>query len=134
MIFLPDRQVGTEVTFLIEGNFPSPAYQAYLNGTITTLTVNFSSMGSTGPTVVSFTPPTSGLYGVVMQDGSIAAQVDVVTKNTQTFLKNIEDEALGSWNWNRAEGTLQLLRQDGSDLASFAVVDTPTESSRERIQ
>lgn len=135
MLFLPDRPVGVEVVFMVEGNHPTgTTAQVYRDGTITALLPGFSSMGSTGPSVVRFTPVSSGLYTVVLTDGSIAAHVDVVARSSVSYLKNIEDEALGSWTWNRVDGTLQVLRQDGSELANFAVVDTQTESSRERLQ
>ena len=134
MLTIYDRPVGTEVVFLVEGNFQAgTSAQVYRDGAPTSVAVTFSSFGSTGPSAVRFTPTTNGLHTVVMGDGSIAAHVDVVTRSSQSYLKNIEDEALGSWTWNRVDGTLQLLRQDGSALADFAVVDTQTESSRERL-
>ena len=134
MLFLPDRQVGVEVVFMVEGHHPegTPS-QVYRDGAITALQASFLSLGSTGPSVTRFTPVSSGLHTVVLADGSIAAQVDVVPRSSLSYLRNIEDEALGSWTWNRVDGTLQLLRQDGSELANFAVIDTQTESSRERL-
>lgn len=134
MIYLTDRPVGTEVTMVLGGDFPvgTTAY-IYHDGVLTALTVAFTSVGSVGPSTAKFTPVTTGLHTLVMLDGTVVANVDVVTRTLQSYLRNVEDEALGSWVWNRADGTLQMLRQDGSVLANFAAVDTQTESSRERI-
>lgn len=134
MIYLTDRVVGAEVTIVIVGDHPmGTGAQLYVDGVPVTLPVSFASLGSTGPSTVKFTPASSGLYTLVLVDGSIVANVDVVTRTLQSYLRNVEDEALGSWVWNRVDGTLQMLRQDGSVLANFAAVDTQTESSRERI-
>lgn len=134
MLVLSDRQVGVEVVIHIEGNFPTgTTANVYREGVLTSLVVTFSSFGSTGPSVARFTPSTTGLHSLVLSDGTVAAHVEVNTRTQLSYLKNIEDEALGSWVWNRVDGTLQLLRQDGSALADFAVVDTQTESSRERL-
>lgn len=135
MLTLYDRPVGTEVAFPIEGSFPSNTpVQVYKDGVATALQVTFTPVGVSGPTIVKLTPTSSGLYALVLtSDGTLAAYIDVVARTVTSYLKNIEDEALGSWTWNRTEGTLQLLRQDGSALADFAVADTQTESSRERL-
>ena len=134
MIAIYDRPVGAEVAVMIEGAWgPSTVGKVYCEGVITQLPLSFSAMSPTGPSVARFTPVTQGLHTVVLQDGSIAFHVDVVPRSSQTYLRNIEDEALGSWVWDRVNGTLQMLRQDGSVLADFAVVDKQTESSRERL-
>ena len=136
MIFLSDRPIGSQLSILVEGSLsPSHAVAVYRDGAVAspTVPVTVSNFGPTGPTKLSFTPPITGMYTLVLEDGSIAAHVDAVSRNCQSYLKNIEDEALGSWSWDRTTGTLQMLRQDGSVLANFAVVDTLTENSRERL-
>ena len=134
MNYLTDRSVGVEVTLVVEGNLPvGTGAQLYLEGAPVTLPVSFASLGPTGPSTAKFTPTSSGLYTLVLVDGSVVANVDVVSRTLQSYLRNVEDEALGSWVWNRVDGTLQMLRQDGSLLANFAAIDTQTESSRERI-
>lgn len=132
MITLYDRQVGQPVNLILPGNVTS--LTTYRDGeTLTGFNMALSAFGTTGPTRMTFTPPSTGLYSFVDANGEVLCHIDVVTRSSQTYLKNIEDEALGSWTWNRVDGTLQLLRQDGSALADFAVVDTQTESSRERL-
>jgi hypothetical protein len=80
----------------------------------------------------SFTPTATGRYYIYCEDSLIAC-VEVVTKTTRSYLQNIEDEALGSWSWNKTTGALTLLRQDGTTLGSFTVVDNLDTSSRERL-
>lgn len=79
---------------------------------------------------VSFTE--TGYYTFIAQ-GSIAAVIDVVEKDVYDILKDLDDVAQGSWVYDKAAGTLTLIRQDGNDLASFSVVDDNNTSSRERI-
>lgn len=80
----------------------------------------------------TFTPIATGTY-TVFAYGAIQATVFVVSKSLFTYMKNVEDESLGSWSWDKTAGTLSLLRQDGTPLASFNVTDTLTTATRERI-
>lgn len=98
---------------------------------VTTPTVAMTDVNLHGLYNFSFTPQATGNY-VLFAYGAVQASIDVVSTSVYTYLKNIEDEAIGSWQWNKTDGTLTMLRQDGSTLASFAVVDTMTEASRER--
>jgi hypothetical protein len=66
-------------------------------------------------------------------NGQIFGYVDVVSRSLDSYLKNIEDEALGSWTWDKQAGTLTMLKQDGTQLAIFNVVDNLTTASRERV-
>lgn len=135
MTHLSDRPINSEVVFLIEGNHTAGnTVSVYKDGVVTTQHPTLTSAGAQGPSTLRFTPTATGLYTFVMSDGSIAGSADVVSRTSQSMLKNLEDEALGSWVWDRVNGTLQMLRQDGSVLANFAVVDTQTEGSRERLQ
>lgn len=134
MLVLHDKPINCLVEFLIEGSVPTgSALSLFVGSSLSTTSVTAVSLGTPDITRVSFTPTSTGLHTIVAADGSIAAYVDVVSKTQTAYLSNIEDEALGSWAWNKTEGTLELLRQDGSGLATFAVIDTMTESSRERI-
>jgi len=98
---------------------------------VTTTEVTVTDVGIHGLYNFTFTPQSTGTYTLYAY-GAIQAQVEVVSTSIYTYLRNLEDEALGSWQWNKAEGTLIMLRQDGTELASFAVVDNLTEASRER--
>ncbi|MNY59748.1 hypothetical protein D3C86_1962240 [compost metagenome] len=59
--------------------------------------------------------------------------MEVVTKSVYNSLRDILDESIGSWQWDKTTGGLVMLRQDGATLATFTVVDNLTTSSRERI-
>jgi len=82
--------------------------------------------------VLEFTPLDSGEFAVVAA-GVLVAQLEVSEKTPLQYLRDLEDEAMGSWRWDKDAGTLLLVRQDGTDFASFAVTDSLTEASRERL-
>lgn len=94
--------------------------------------VSFASAGA-GPLYnFTFTPATTGTY-LLYAFGAIQGVINVVTQSLYTITRNIQDESLGSWQWDKVAGTLVMLRQDGTTLAQFTVVDNLTNSSRERI-
>jgi hypothetical protein len=102
------------------------------NGTLVP-TPNISATGTVVPGVYVITyQPTSTGRGVITFNDTIVAQVEVVTKGLFSYLKNIEDEAIGSWSWDKQQGTLQMTRQDGSVLANFDVTENITAAIRER--
>jgi hypothetical protein len=86
---------------------------------------------SGGLYTLNFTPTTSGSYTLFI--GGLVYPFEVVTRDIMTVLRSIEDEALGSWQWNKITGSLSLLRQDGSALASFLVTDNADAATRERV-
>jgi hypothetical protein len=98
---------------------------------VVTPVITVTDVGTKGLYNFGFTPQATGTY-VVYAYGAIQAQVEVVTTSVYTALQNLQDEALGSWNWDKVGGTLAMLRQDGTQLATFAVVDNLTTASRER--
>ena len=134
MISLTDRAVNTLITIpcKITGIIKPVDTTLIKEGTLDLTTVNFVYMATPGLGVFSFTPITTGTY-FLYADGVIQASIDIKSKSTQAYLINIEDEALGSWVWDKTTGALTMVRQDGGNLANFEVVDTLTESSRERI-
>lgn len=81
--------------------------------------------------VFSYIPTNTGRV-VIMFNNVIIAHIEVITKSIYSSLRNIEDEALGSWTWNKTLGELSLLRQDGTPLANFDVSDSQTSATRER--
>lgn len=131
-ISLHDKQVGDEVTLLIDGDKTSSLLQVYVGSTLSSLPVVTLLLPSGVTTSLKFTPTSNGVHTLLV-DGAVYAVVDCVGRSLASYLRNIEDEALGSWVWDKVAGTLQLLRQDGSALANFAVADTQTNSSRERL-
>ena len=81
---------------------------------------------------VSFTPTASGVY-TFYAFGEVKFRAQCYNKSLFALMSNVEDEALGSWTWDKTTGTLTVLRQNGTALAIHRVVDSQTESSRERI-
>lgn len=122
-VTLPFTSVGMTIGI---GN---PATIILANGAVTTIVPTFVEIGS-GLYTLTFTPTSTGIYTIFVQNQIIA--INVVAKSVYTFLQNIEDEAIGSWQWDKTAGTLSLLRQDGSSFVSFNVVDNMSTASRER--
>ena len=81
---------------------------------------------------VTFTPTSNGEY-YVYANGHLVAHISVSAQSLFSVVKNIEDEALGSWTWNKVSGALTMLRQNGATLATYNIVDSIATSSRERL-
>jgi hypothetical protein len=81
--------------------------------------------------VATLTPTSTGNYTYFIE-GQIQASFKVVNKLVQTFLQNLEDVAIGSWVWDKNSGVLTFVRQDGSTLAGFSVVDDSVTANRQR--
>jgi hypothetical protein len=95
-----------------------------LNPTISTLEV------LPGLYSFTYTPSITGLHTFYVAS-QIICVVEVVAKSAYTFLKNIEDESLGSWSWDKISGVMNLVRQDGTFLNSYTISDTNDAASRE---
>lgn len=136
MSYINESPLGQEVSLPVQlsaAQLPNgSSVRVYQGATLLSLSISVQNLSAAGPSLVKFTPTATGRYTVALADGSLLGVVDVVNRTVQSYVKNLEDEALGSWQWDRTNGTLQLLRQDGSVLANFTVTDTLTSSSRER--
>lgn len=111
---------------------PAPGDLVLIKDGATDLTpVTVQDIGIAGLYNFRFTPTSTGTY-TLFAYGAIQAVIEVTTKSLYSYLENIEDEALGSWQWDKTNGTLVMLRQDGTQLANFTVIDTLTGASRER--
>lgn len=84
-----------------------------------------------GVYTLKYTPSSTGKKAIIF-DGKVLVTLDVVTKSVFSFLRNIEDECLGSWSWDKQLGKLQMIRQDGTSLANFDITETLILASRER--
>jgi len=134
MIHYYNIQANTPVviTTVITGTTVPGDLLLLLNGSINSTVVTFSNLNSAGLCTFSFTPVSTGVYTLFGQ-GTIISTTEVVTKAPLTYLKNIEDESLGSWQWDKTTGIMSMIRQDGTPLAQFNILDNLTTSSRERI-
>lgn len=126
--------INTVVTTVIANPGSSPLSDAalYLNGATSSQSVTAVRVGSTSLWTVSFTPNATGLW-TLFGFGTVQFRTKTVAKSLYDFLNNIEDESLGSWSWDKTAGTLTMLRQDGTLMATYDVVDGLETSSRERV-
>lgn len=77
-----------------------------------------------------FTPTSVGKWAVFLE-GKVQFYIDVVDRGLFDILSVLENEALGSWRWDKTTGVLTLYKIDGSDLQAYNIVETDLESSRE---
>jgi hypothetical protein len=84
-----------------------------------------------GVYLITYTPTVTG-KALVLFDGVMVAYVEVVSRSIYSFLRNIEDEAIGSWTWDKHLGKLTFIRQDGTLLSTYDVTDSNVAASRER--
>lgn len=87
---------------------------------------------TSGLNVAVFTPTTTGYYTLFIE-GSIQAKFSVVSSTVQKIVRDIQDQVLGSWIWDKTTGELTLLRQDSSFLAKYKVIDNLESASRELL-
>jgi hypothetical protein len=108
-------------------------YTPLLNGKATILTgVTFSEIGS-GLYTFNFTPTVSGVYTLFIQN-QLLTQIEVVTRSNAAILQDLQDEAIGSWTWDKIAGLLTLVRNDGvTVLSTYQIVETSVAASRERL-
>lgn len=125
---LPFTSVG-----LALGKTAFPDFKLVKNGLPYTLvTAPVYTELSGGVYSITLTPTETGEYYLFIE-GSIQRTFSVVNKRTSDYLSNLEDEALGSWTWNKSTGLLTLHRQDGSTMSTFHVTDSLESGSRERL-
>lgn len=106
------------------------AYSALKDGVTASITPTFAEIGG-GLYTISFTPDSTGVYCIFIQ-GEIACSINVTDTDLHASLANIEDQALGSWSWDKVKGTMTMYRQNGTVLASYLVKDSLTAASRDR--
>ena len=101
-----------------------------LGGVLTSTTFTTAEIGH-GLYTLTITFPTTGTWRIFIEGKLL--EIEVVDFTLAEILRDIADEALGSWQWDKLTGTLSLLRRDGSPLSSFSITDTPNIASRERL-
>lgn len=101
-------------------------YLIILDGESTTITASVALVAGNIHTL-SFIPESTGIYDIVV-DSVVIASIEVVSRNVFSFLKNIEDSVMGSWEWNKSTKEMTLLRLDGTVLAVYSTDDNPEEA------
>lgn len=126
--------INSAFTTVVAGpdNVTTPSGLLYLNGTAAGITPTFVRQGSTPFWSVTFTPNATGIYSLYAF-GIIQFRVVCVSRLTSQMVTDIADEALGSWTWDKVAGTLTVLRQNGSTLATFTALDSLLVASKERV-
>lgn len=109
-----------------------PDCALFINDVVSNINVNFYRIGTTSCWSISFTPTVTGVYSL-FAFGMIQLRLKCVEKSAYSILANIEDEAVGSWSWDKQTGKLTMFRQNGTVLSTYNVVDNLLISSRERI-
>jgi hypothetical protein len=104
----------------------------YVDGSLTTTPVVTAVPGTDNRWKLTFTPTSSGTHSVYAF-GIVQATFKAVNKSLYDYLLNLEDDALGSWTWNKSTGLMTVLRQNGNQLCTFDVKDSLTEASKERL-
>lgn len=125
--------INSTVTTVVAGPdaITPPGGILYFNGTLSAIPVTYTRQGSTQFLSVSFTPTATGIYTVYAFD-AIQFRVNCVPQLSYDIISNLQDEALGSWTWDKTTGILTMLRQNSTTLATFTAQDTLTNASRER--
>lgn len=128
--------LNTPVTVLVSGPSNVALTDLYLiiNGAVSSLSKTATQVANTNNTVwaVTFTPNVTGEYAVYAY-GNLQVRATCVARSLYSALSSLEDEALGSWTWNKSTGLLTLMKQTGSTLATYTVTDNLTSASRERL-
>jgi hypothetical protein len=104
----------------------------YVDGVFVTSPTVTAVAGTDNRWKLTFTPTSSGTYSVYAF-GVVQSTLKTVNKSLYDYLLNLEDDALGSWTWNKSTGLMTVLRQNGNQLCTFDVQDSLTEASKERL-
>lgn len=78
--------------------------------------------GADGWFTASIVPVETGVY-VTIIEGIEVGTVEVVTKDVFSFLRDLEDQAFGGWEWDKSTTVMTLYRQDGSILSRYECAD-----------
>lgn len=113
--------LGSEVRFTLSA---SPTSLVVIkDGVLATPSVETLPIMSTTLFSTAFTPVETGTYDVVA-DGVVIGSAEVVTKDVFSFLRNLEDQAFGGWEWDKTTKVMTIYRQDGSTLGTYESDDT----------
>lgn len=90
-----------------------------------TLNISVEVLLVSGATIFSaeFTPVETGAYDLFI-DGVLIGSAEVVTQDIFSFLRNLEDQAFGGWEWDKTTKVMTIYRQDGSTLGTYSCEDT----------
>lgn len=130
-------EINTPVTLAyakggIIGTFPGNVSFSLIKGNTVTATPLPTQELVAGVLVSTFTPTLLGFQHLVA-DGRVVGDLEVVPRSYQLSLSTLEDVALGSWKLDKSTKVLTLYTQQGAEMATYDVVDSVTETSREKL-
>lgn len=113
---------GTAQTSVLSGTSPT-SYFVIKNGIVNAVPVTFTAVAGTGWFSASFTPVETGIFELIINDTKIET-FEIVGRSQFSFLQNLEDQALGGWEWDKSTKVMTVYRQDGSTLGTYTADDT----------
>lgn len=118
------RQVGlgTEIRFTFLSGSPV-LYTVIKDGVVSSLVVEILPIMGTSAFSASFIPIETGIYDLIVENVLIGS-AEVVASDVFTFLRNLEDQAFGGWEWDKTTKVMTIYRQDGSTLGTYESDDT----------
>jgi hypothetical protein len=118
------RQIGlgtVALSLFVSNN--NDVYAVVKDGIVAAVAVTKTLVPGTIFSSATFTPVETGTYHFVINN-VIVDVFDVVTRDVFSFLRNVEDQALGSWTWDKSTKVMSLFRQDGTTLGTYLADDT----------
>lgn len=123
-------------TFVVSGpdTVTTPLPQVYVDGALSNQNILVTPLGTGATNLYSltYTPSNTGTHSFVAF-GQVKLTLPCYARPVTSMIANIEDESIGSWTWDKNTGSLTMLRQNGTTLATFNAQDSLTSASRERL-
>lgn len=119
------RQIslGSEIKQVFSAPGSPSAYLVIKDGVLYPSSVEILPIaGADGWFTASIVPVETGVY-VVIVEGVEVGTFEVVTKDVFSFLRDLEDQAFGGWEWDKSTTVMTLYRQDGSILSRYECSD-----------
>jgi hypothetical protein len=116
-----------DMIFFHNENFLDHSYLAFK---LDHETINFYS--------VTLTPGVTGVWRIFVGPNLIHTFEVVDSLDSKDYLatltREIHNESIGSWQWDKVTGELTLFAANGEEFKKYTIIDTAAESSRELIQ
>lgn len=107
------------LSFIPTGSGPTVVVK---DGVQVALSTTVAQIGTTGVYNASFSPDQTGTFSVFAL-GTKVGDVEVVDRTLFDYLQNLEEEALGGWEWDKTSREITLYRRDGTAMGTYAISD-----------
>lgn len=108
------------LSFIPTGSGPTVVVKDGVQVAVPTTVVQ---IGTTGVYNATFSPDQTGTFSVFAL-GTKVGDVEVVDRTVFDYLRNLEEEALGGWEWDKTAKEITLYRRDGTSMGSYAISDS----------